>query len=139
MYDCSLGTGHMSGHLAICLPCVAGSEFRVERQPAALIPGEPDARVSGYPGVTFLEFGCGALWVGGVSVSRCGHPSPKVWRLRVCRHKDVPVSLDLEVGVSRCVGVLREMGVQVREHYVQMWGCPGAWGSGCGVPKCLDV
>lgn len=33
----------------------------------------------------------------------------------MCPHKDVLVSLDLEVGVSRCLGVLRLMGVHVQE------------------------
>ena len=43
--DCMItawGTEHMcgfSGGLAIWSPCVAGSEFRVERRPAALITG----------------------------------------------------------------------------------------------------
>ena len=47
--DCMIvawGTGHMygfsevgGGGLAICSPCVAGSEFRVRSHPAALIPG----------------------------------------------------------------------------------------------------
>lgn len=91
------GTGHMcdlSEHLAIWLPCVAGSEFGVGRQPAALISREPDARVSGYLNVKFLEFGCRAIWVD-VLVSRCGAPSVSLWRIRVCQPKDTLAFVDL--------------------------------------------
>lgn len=92
------GTGHMcdlSGHLAIWLPCVSRSEFGVGRQLAALIPGEPDVRVSGYLNVKFLEFGCRAIWVDDVSVSRCGASSTRMWRIRVCQPKDTLASVDL--------------------------------------------
>lgn len=129
----------LSGHLAFWLPCVAGSEFGVGRQPAALISREPDARVSGYLNVKFLEFGCRAIWVD-VSVSRCGAPSVRMWRIRVCQPKDTvggSVGECIQVSGSPQVNGCSSVGVFL--CYVQLWGCPGAWVSGCGVSKCLDI
>lgn len=50
----------------------------------------------------------------------------------VCQHKDnILASLYPEVGVSRCLGVLRLMGVQVQECFCVM--------SSCGLSRCLGV
>lgn len=67
----------LSGHLAIWSPCVAGSEFGIGRRPAALIPREPKARISGSLSVKFLGvelFGwVVSQYLGvGLSVPRCG-------------------------------------------------------------------
>lgn len=110
---------------------MAGSEFGVGRRPAALVLEEPEARVSGYLSVKFLEFGCRAIWVGCVSGCKCGSPRARMWRIGVCQQKDILASLSPEVGVSRCLGALRLMGVQVQESVCVV--------SSCGLSRCLDV
>lgn len=46
---------------------------------SCLDPGETAAGVSWYLSGKFLQFGCKSVWAGGTSVSRCGHPSARLW------------------------------------------------------------
>lgn len=49
----------------------------------------------------------------------------------MCQQKDILASLSPEVGVSRCLGVLRLMGVEAQECVCVV--------SSCGLSRCLDV
>lgn len=76
-----------------------------------MTPGEPGAK-----GVWLFKYhipgvGCRAIWMGGVLVSRCGHPSTLVWEDQGVQTEAIPASLGLEVGVSMCLGVLRLVGI----------------------------
>lgn len=75
--------------------------------------------MSGYQTFKFLE------WVVSQDLG-VGVPVPGCGRIRRHQHKNIPVSLDLEVGVSSCLGVLRVMGVQARK-------------CACVVPRCVAV
>ena len=139
------GTGHMcgfSGSLAIWLPCVAGSEFGVRRRQAGLNLG---SLMLGCLGIQVSDSWSLGVELFGWVVSQVlgvGVPVPGCGRNRVCQHKDIPVSLDPEVGVSRCLGVLRLMGVWECSRVVSSCGAaqaaqvPGCLGVGTQVSRC---
>ena len=65
-----------------------------------------------------------------------GVPGPGCGKIGMCQHKNISVSLDLEVGVRRWLGILRLMGVGDCSCLVP--SCGAAQMPGCGY-QCVSV